>query len=523
MPSSLEVTGGSAAPVAAEAPGARLNRAAVTASITFATIMQGVDTTIANVALPHIQGSLSCSQDQIAWVVTSYIVAAAIMTPLTGWLASRFGIKYVFLISVIGFTISSALCGSANSLLQLVLYRVLQGICGAALVPLSQSVLLRSNPPERHGRAMALWGIGTMLGPIIGPALGGWLTDNLTWRWVFYINLPVGVLCAVGIAVFIHDDRHGHRERFDWFGFSMLSLAVGAVQMMLDRGELKDWFGSTEIWVEGTVAVLCFYLFAVHTATTSVSSFLNRGMLKDANFTGGVVLMFFVGVILNGTMVLLPTMMQSLMNYPVVTAGFITAPRGVGTLIAMLVVARVIGKVDTRLIIFAGLMLTAISLWQMTGFSLQMNMNLLLVSGILQGFGLGFVFTPLSVAAFSTLSRQFVTQGTAIFSLMRNIGGSVGVSVVEALLVENTQAIHSRLVEHIRPDNPLAQTLVAPFSLTEPHGIAALNAEITRQAQMIAYIDDFHFMVIVILASLPFLLLLRRPGRITKGASVAMD
>jgi DHA2 family multidrug resistance protein len=380
---SLEAAGGSAAQFGEDAPGSRFNRAAITASITFATIMQGVDTTIANVALPHIQGSLSCSQDQIAWVVTSYIVAAAIMTPLTGWLASRFGIKYVFLISVIGFTLASALCGSATSLMQLVLYRVLQGICGAALVPLSQSVLLRSNPPERHGRAMAMWGIGTMMGPIIGPALGGWLTDNLTWRWVFYINLPVGVLCAVGIAVFIHDDRHGHRERFDWFGFTTLSVAVGSVQMMLDRGELKDWFASTEIWAEATVAALCFYLFAVHTATTSVSSFLNRGMLKDANFAGGVVLMFFVGVILNGTMVLLPTMMQSLMNYPVVTAGFVTAPRGIGTLVSMILVARIIGKVDTRLIILTGLTLTAISLWQMTGFSLAMNTDLLLASGIL--------------------------------------------------------------------------------------------------------------------------------------------
>ena len=508
-----------------DAPGPRVNRAAITASITCATIMQGVDTTIANVALPHIQGSLSCSQDQIAWVVTSYIVAAAIMTPLTGWLASRFGIKWVFFVSVVGFTLASALCGSATSLLQLVLYRVLQGICGAALVPLSQSVLLRSNPPERHGKAMAIWGIGTMLGPIIGPALGGWLTDNFTWRWVFYINLPVGILCALGILIFIHDDRHGHRERFDLFGFGMLSLAVGAVQMMLDRGELKDWFGSTEIWIEGIVAALCCYLFIVHTATTTASSFLNRSMLKDANFTAGIILMFFVGIILNGTLVLLPTMMQVLLNYPVVTAGFVTAPRGVGTLIAMLVVARIIGKVDTRLIIFAGLTLTAISLWQMTGFSLTMNMNLLLVSGTLQGFGLGFVFTPLSVAAFSTLSRQHLTQGTAIFSLMRNIGGSVGVSIVEMLLVENTQIIHSRLVEHIRPDNPLAQAavLAAPYSLTDPSGVAALNAEVTRQAQMIAYINDFYFMVIIIIIALPLILLLRRPSRAVKGPAVAME
>jgi DHA2 family multidrug resistance protein len=246
-------------------------------------------------------------------------------------------------------------------------------------------------------------------------------------------------------------------------------------------------------------------------------------MLKDANFSAGIILMFFVGIILNGTMVLLPTMMQVLMNYPVVTAGFVTAPRGVGTLIAMLFIARVIGKIDTRLIIFFGLVLVIISLWQMTGFSLAMSMNLLLVSGILQGFGLGFVFTPLSVITFSTMPRQNLTQATAIFSLMRNVGGSVGVSIVEALFVENTQIIHSRLIEHIRPDNPIAQTLAAPYSLTNPHGIAALNAEVTRQAQMIAYIDDFHFMVIIVLVALPLLLLLRRPRRAGQGPAIALD
>jgi DHA2 family multidrug resistance protein len=516
---------GSATPAGGEAGAPRVNRAAITASITCATIMQGVDTTIANVALPHIQGSLSCSQDQIAWVVTSYIVAAAIMTPLTGWLAGRFGIKWVFLISVIGFTLASALCGAATSLVQLVLYRLLQGVCGAALVPLSQAVLFQSYPPERHGRAMAIWGTGTMLGPIIGPALGGWLTDNFSWRWVFYINLPVGVLCALGIMVFIHETRHGQRERFDFFGFGTLSVAVGAMQMMLDRGELKDWFGSTEIWIEATVAALCFYLFVVHTMTASGSSFLNRNLLKDSNFSAGVILMFFLGIILNGTMVLLPTMMQALMNYPVVTAGFVTAPRGIGTMVAMVVVVRMINRVDTRLIILFGLLLTAVSLWQMTGFSLQMNMNLLIVSGVLQGFGLGFVFTPLSTITFSTMPRQSLTQGTAIFSLVRNLGGSVGVSIVEALLVQNTQIVHSHLVEHLRPDNPLAQApyLVAPYSLTSPTGVAALNAAVTRQAQMIAYIDDFHLMVIIVFASLPFLLLLRRPRRASDGPAVSLE
>jgi len=445
------------------------------------------------------------------------------MTPLTGWLASRFGIKYVFLISVIGFTFSSALCGAATSLAQLVIYRLLQGICGAALVPLSQSVLLQVNPPEQHAKAMAVWGMGVILGPIIGPALGGWLTDDYSWRWVFYINVPVGVLAGAGIMAFIHETRHGQREAFDWFGFATLSVAIGALQMMLDRGELKDWFGSSEIWIEAIVAALCFYLFIVHTATAGDRSFLNRALLKDSNCVAGIVLMFLIGIPLYGSMTLLPTMMQALMNYPVITAGFVTAPRGVGTMIAMILVARLVGKIDIRLIILSGLALTAVSLWQMTGFSLQMGTWPFITTGVLQGFGLGFVFTPLSVVTFSTLPRNALTQGTAIFSLMRNVGGSVGISIVEALLVQNTQVVHSRLAEHIRPDNPLAQTLGSPYSLTNIHGVAALNAEVTRQAQMIAYIDDFHLMVIVILVAAPFLLLLRRPRRPTSEPAVAME
>jgi MFS transporter, DHA2 family, multidrug resistance protein len=490
-----------------------VNRSAITISIMLATFMQGVDTTIANVALPHMQGSFSAAQDQIAWVITSYIVAAAIMTPLTGWLAGRFGIKYVFFFSVAGFTLASALCGVATSLAQMVIYRLLQGICGAALVPLSQSVLLQINPPDRHARAMSVWGMGVILGPIIGPALGGWLTDQYNWRWVFFINVPFGLLAAAGILIFIRETRHAHREAFDFFGFITLSVAIGALQMFLDRGELKDWFGSTEIWVEATIAGLALYLFVVHTATATDRSFLNRDLLKDTNCAVGTILMFLVAIPLFGTMVLLPTMLQDLLNYPVLTTGFVLVPRGLGTMAAMFLVARLIGRVDTRLVILAGLSLTAVALWQMTGFSLLMGMSPVISTGVLQGFGLGLVFTPLSIVTFSTLPRQILTQGTAIFSLTRNIGSSVGIAIVEALLVENTQVVHSRLVEQLRPDNPLARLphMAAPFSLTDPSGIAALNAEATRQAAMVAYIDNFKLMMVIVIVGLPLLLLLRRP------------
>jgi MFS transporter, DHA2 family, multidrug resistance protein len=508
--------------VRSEVRGPVANRGAITASIMLATIMQGVDNTIANVALPHIQGSLSAAQDQVTWVLTSYIVAVAIMTPLTGWLAGRLGIKYVFLISVAGFTLASALCGSATSLTQLVIYRLLQGACGAGLVPLSQSVLMQINPPERHGQAIAIWGTGVMLGPIFGPMLGGWLTEDYSWRWIFYINLPVGVIASIGILIFIRETRHTHREAFDFFGFVTLSIAVGALQMLLDRGELKDWFNSTEIWVEAVVSGVCFYLFIVHTATASDRSFINLDLLKSPNFMAGTVLMFFVGGILSGTLALLPTMLQSLMNYPVFTTGLVTAPRGIGTMVAMFLVGRMINRVDNRLLILTGFLLTIVSLWQMTGFSLQMGMAPVILSGVLQGFGLGCTFVPLNTLALSNLPRHILTQGTAMRSLMRNLGGSIGISILEALLIQNTQIVHSRLIENLRPDNPLAQApfLAHPFSLTTPSGIAALNAEVTRQAAMVAYINDYALMMLIVLLLIPLLLLVRharpalRPQRV---------
>jgi DHA2 family multidrug resistance protein len=477
-----------------------------------ATIMQGVDNTIANVALPHMQGSLSVSQDQIAWLLTSYMVSAAIMMPLTGWLAGQFGIKYIFLFSVIGFTAFSALAGSATSLPQLVIYRVMQGVCGAALVPLSQSVLLSINPPERHGQAMAVWGMGVMLGPIMGPAVGGWLTEYYSWRWVFYINLPVGIVAALGILIFVPQTRPMRRESFDFFGFAMLSLGIGAAQLMLDRGGRLDWFSSTEICIEAALAAVAFYLLIVHTITAGERSFLSRELLRSPNFVAGTLLMFLIGGILSGTLALIPTMLQHLMHYPVMTTGLVTATRGFGTMVAMFVVGRMIGKVDTRLLILFGLGLTAVSLWQMTGFNLQMGMGPVIISGLLQGFGLGCTFVPLNTIALSTLPRELLTQGTALRSVVRNIGGSMGIAILVGQLTTSTQVVHSRLVEHLRPDNPLAQAPLLPpqFSLTNPSGIAALNAEVTRQAEMVAYINDFAMMMTVVLLSMPLLLLVRR-------------
>src|SRR5438445_9250762 len=491
------------------------HRGAMTATISCACVMQGLDTTIVNVCLPHIQGSMSASQDQIAWFLATYIVASAIMMPLTGWLAGHFGVKYIFLASVGGFTITSALCGAATSLSQLVLYRVLQGICSAGLVPLGQATLFTIYPREKHGQAMAIFSTGAMMGPIIGPTLGGWLTDNFDWRWCFYINLPVGALCSLGIFICVRQSPGMRRDAFDGLGFAMLSIAVGSLQLMLDRGQLKDWFHSTEIWVEATLAALCFYLLIVHTMTAGERSFLNRELLKSPNFVAGSLLMFGVGMILSGTLALMPSMMQVLMNYPVFDAGWMMAPRGFGTMLAMFLVARMINRVDNRLFILVGFLMTAASLWQMTGFSLYMDSGPILFAGFAQGFGLGCTFVPLNLLALSGLPHHILTQGTAIRALMRMLGGSIRSAVLETQLTQNTQIAHSRLIEHLRPDNPLAQApyLSAPFSLTDPSGIAALDHEVTRQAAMIGYIDDFVLMLIVILASLPLLLLVRVPRR----------
>jgi MFS transporter, DHA2 family, multidrug resistance protein len=480
------------------------HRIPITLSVMLASVMQALDTTIANVALPHIRGSLSATLEQMGWVLTSYIVAAAIMTPLAGWLARRYGRKRILVLSVLGFTLASALCGMAQSLGELVLFRFLQGVCGAALVPLSQAVLLDINPPERHGRATAVWAMGVLIGPIIGPALGGWLTDNYSWRWVFYINVPFGVLSALGLLGFLREVR-ARATPFDFFGFAMLSLAIGALQVMLDRGQLLDWFSSTEICLELGVAAVAFYLFIVHTLTAR-HPFVSPSLFRDRNFAVGTLYMFVVGVVLFGTLALLPPLLQDLLGYPVTTTGLVTSPRGVGAFLTMALVGRLIGRVDVRVLIGGGLLATAASLWLMSGFSPQMDSRPVIWSGFLQGVGTGFAYVPLAAVSFATLAPQLRYEGTAIFNLLRNIGSSIGIAVMQALLTRNTQIVHASLATHVMP---FAGAVHAPFDIATPHGLAALNAAITRQAALIAYNDDFKLLLVLTLAVVPLLLLLR--------------
>ncbi len=502
-------------------PEPAVNRGVITGSVMLATIMQALDTTIANVALPHMQGTLSGTQDQMTWVLTSYIVAAAITIPFTGWLATRIDRKLVFLVSIAGFTIASALCGLAQNITEIVLCRLLQGICGAALVPLSQAVLFDINPRELHGRAMATWGIGVTLGPILGPALGGWLTENYSWRWVFYINVPIGILAFLGLLIYL-PARKGNRARpFDFFGFVTLSAAMGALQLVMDRGQLKDWFSSPEIVVEAIVCALALYLFLVHMLTHE-HPFINRALFKDANFVASNVFIFVVGVVLFATLALLPPMLQDLMNYPVVTTGFVTAPRGIGTLFAMILVGRMIGRVDARVLMAGGLAITTVAAWQMTQFSLTMDSRPIVVSGILQGFGVGFVYVPLSTMAFATLAERFRTEGTAFFNLLRNLGSSIGISAVQTLLTRNTQIVHASLAAHLTPYAATANPALAAAAANEA-SLTALNAEVTRQAAMVAYVDDFKLIMWMTLALIPFLLLMRRGGGGAGAEAIALE
>lgn len=494
------------------------NRGPITVSIMLATIMNSLDTTIANVALPHIQGSVSASQDQIMWVLTSYIIAAAIMTPLSGWLSGRIGRKRLFLISIAGFTFASMLCGIANSLVEIVIFRLLQGLFGASLIPLSQALLLDINPPERHGQAMAIWGAGAILGPILGPTLGGYLTDNFTWRWVFYINLPVGILAFLGVWFFISHDGKPMAKKFDFLGFGALTIFIGSIQLLLDRGPTLDWFDATEIQIYAVVAAISFWIFISH-SLTATHPFFDRKLMADTNFMTACILGFFVGIMLFATMALLPPMMQVLMGYPVMTAGLVTMPRGLGSFCAMFVVGQLIGRIDTRLILLTGLSLSGIALWQMAQFDLSMNATPFITSGIIQGFGIGLIFVPLSTLAFATVPPHLRAEGSSVYTLIRNLGAAVGISIMQALIVTNTQAMHGSLAADVIPSDPLVQsTLGNQFDLTSIIGLASINGEITRQAAMVAYLDDFRLMLIVTIICAPMLLLMRKPKTAATGA-----
>jgi DHA2 family multidrug resistance protein len=478
----------------------------ITMILMLGTLMQALDTTIVNVALPHMEGSLGATQDQISWVLTSYIVAAAIMTPATGWLAVRLGRVRLIVLSLIGFTIVSLFCGIATSVPELVFFRVLQGIAGAPLMPLSQAILLDTHSRTELGRAMSIWSIGAMLAPILGPTLGGWLTEEYSWRWCFYINLPLGIIAVLGALAIIPESPVSRERKFDWFGFGFLSLALAALQLALDRGQQRNWFQSPEIQVEIVLTVFGLYMFVVHSLTTR-QPFIDLGMFRDRNFFFCVFLAILFAVVFNGSMVLVPQLLQTELNYPVVTAGMVMGPRGLGTITAMLIFGRISNHIDQRIFVAFGLTVCAAAMYGMSSLSLDTDAAHLIGLGVIQGFGMGFAFAPTTTLAFSTLDPSFRGDASSFFALMRNVGGAIGISVVISDLSQLTQSNHLYLGEFM---NPFRQ-----MPIDTAGGRAALkmlDLSITQQAGMIAYVNVFRLLAMLCLVTLPLLLLIR-PGK----------
>lgn len=487
-----------------------------------AAIMNVIDTTIANVALPHMQGSTSASREEITWVLTSYIVSAAIFTPLTGWLATRFGRKRLLLISIVGFTLASGLCGMANTLGQLILFRMLQGVFGSSLVPMAQSTLLDINPPERHGQAMAVFGLAAITGPLVGPLLGGWLTDNMGWRWVFYINLPIGIMAFMGLSAVMPESARNKEARLDLAGFALLSLALAATQLLLDRGQMLDWFDSTEIKLEAVMAVVCFYLFAVHASTTK-SPFVSPAIFRDRNFTVATLIGFSLGVLIYSAMALIPTMLEDLLGYPTLSVGMVLAPRGIGTLISMLAVGWLITRVDPRLMVCTGLVLSGLSMAMMSHMSLAADSWLIVSSGVVQGLGSSIIFVPLTFMTFITLPARFRNEGAALSTMVRNIGASAGIAIVQAMTVRNSAVVQSRLVEAVRPDNPMMAMRMPGMDWTSASALDQLQQSIVRQATMVSYVDAFWALFLLGVLSAPCVFLLKRPQQVSRKALPLAD
>ena len=503
------------------AVGSRLSPAARRTMLTVcamtATIMQALDTTVANVALPYMQGSLSASLDQINWVLTSYIVASAIMTAPIGWMSDRFGRKRLFVICSAGFTAASVLCATSQDIGAMVFARLLQGAFGAALVPLSQSVMLDAYPPAQRGQAMAIWGMGVMLGPIMGPTLGGFLTDQYSWHWVFLINLPVGIVTVLGLMLFMDETKQQDHLRFDWFGFLALAIGIGALQLVLDRGEQVGWYEAKEIWVETIISAAGFYFFFAHSLTTD-RPFVRFDLFKDRNFAAACLFMVVIGVVLFGVMALITPFMQNLLGYPIMTAGFLLGTRGIGTLIAMMAVGQLLKFIEPRVLVGIGLAISALTLYQMIGFTTDTSPTTIVWTGVLQGAGIGLVFVPLSTVAFSTLPGELRTGGTAMLTLVRNIGSSIGISMVIANLTSTTTYMHARLTEDVTPFNNALQQAGPMLNTATDQGRALLDQMVTQQATIISYDNTFKLLMVLTLMTLPLVLAIGRARAKPGGA-----
>jgi MFS transporter, DHA2 family, multidrug resistance protein len=488
-------------------PGLRRNMVTICAMT--ATIMQALDTTIANVALPYMQGTLSASQDQINWVLTSYIVAAAIMTAPVGWIANRFGRKRIFIVCSAGFTIASVLCGLAQDINQMVLFRLLQGVFGAALVPLSQAVMLDSYTLQERAKAMSIWGMGVMMGPIMGPSLGAWLTETYSWHWVFFVNLPFGIITVLGLVIFMDETKKDLNLRFDWFGFAALAVGIGSLQVALDRGEQLGWLESNEIIAEFIISAVGFYYFFAHSFTTE-KPFIQFAIFKDKNFVGGCVFMAVMGLVLFSTMALSSPYLQNVIGYPIITAGLLLASRGCGTFVAMMLVGRMMRFIEARTLIISGLSLTCLSLFYMTRWTDQTGVTEIVTLSIIQGFGFGLVFVPLSTVAFLTLPNHLRTDGTSMLTLLRNVASSIGISIVIAQLTEGSRRVYAVLSQHVTPFNHAMQMpdVRGMIDMTTDAGRAMADVMVSLQAQIIAFSLDYQLVMLFTLCTIPLAIII---------------
>ncbi|MES1200049.1 MAG: DHA2 family efflux MFS transporter permease subunit [Pseudomonadota bacterium] len=509
--------------VAAPAAPTPINRTMILASVMLSTILVALDQTIANVALPHMAGSVSASQDQIAWVLTSYIVAGAICTPITGWLSGRLGRKRLFFGAVLGFVIASAACGAAQNLPEIVTFRLIQGVFGAPLIPLSQALILDIYSAKERGPAMAIWGVGVMVAPIAGPVLGGWLTESWSWRWVFYINVPVGALCLLGILTFVPETEKNTQRSLDIIGFALLGTAIAALQLVFDRGQGKGWFDSPEIITEAVIAFLAMWFCLVH-SFTSKHPFLPLPIFTDFNFATCSALGVVVGVVILSVSALLPLMLQGVYNYSVLQTGLLLSPRGFGSIVSMLLVGRLLGRVDTRLLLLIGQAIFAASFYHLSLFTLDTPSIQVVLNGILQGLGTGLLFLPLTTMAFGTIAPNLRPDATSFYTLMRNLGGSAGISIMLVLLSNFAAGSQTSLVAPYGLDNSMVRDLLpAPFTLNDPIGIAMLAGAVQRQAAMLGYTQVFHLMFVVTLCMMPPVLLMRMPKAEPVADTVAVE
>ena len=491
-----------------------LQRWLITIAVMSATLMQVLDTTIVNVALPHMQGNLGATPDEITWVLTSYLVASAIIMPLTGYFTDRFGRKNYLLLCILGFVISSALCGAAQSMTEIVLFRLLQGIFGASLVPLSQAIMTDAFPLEARGSAMAIWGIGVMVGPVLGPTLGGYLTEISNWRWTFYINLPIGILSLL-LAWYVVPDTLKKKRSMNWFALLLISVGIAATQFFLDRGNQDDWLDSLTMRAMLIAAIGGIGGFIYYSLNGHINSVFDLRVFKDRNFTLACFIMALFGLGLFGTMVILPPLLESLMGYSVLMAGLVMAPRGISGMVSMMVIGKLINRYDPRLLILIGIALSIIGTWAGTYYNLTINSFWVIWPLILQGLGTGFVFVPISTVAFSTLPYHLRAEAAGIFSLIRTIGSSIGISLIVTLLTRQTQTAWNQIGGFIQPYNPYLKSYLETLHLDihNPLAIKILANELFRQAQMVSFIHIFAFITWSFIAILPFIFLLKNPRK----------